>query len=94
MRKYVPGHFWGSTIWIVIVAASVVGLATKSARPTVGIVIAVIGAFLSDQAVHLDQPAHREVAPTWLERSMQQSRYLWQGIGLSVVAVGFAVMFR
>lgn len=93
MFKEIPGHMRVCTIPLAIVLMIVAGAATGSLLAVLGILVMVLGGFVTNQTVHLHQPAHADPAPTWIERGMQKNPtwYLLGGIMLAATGLALAL---
>jgi len=92
MRTIIPGHAIAFT-WILIVVVCGASLWKSGIYQAFGMLLIIIGAFFGDQATHLNQEAHRDPAPTWLEKKMQMNKGLFQIIGLLMAFVGVFIIF-
>jgi len=74
--------------WMVLVVASATAWSVAGPMKAFWVALLIVALFFGDQATHLSQEAHRELAPTWIERSMQRHKLFYQIISLSLMCVG------
>ncbi len=84
----IPGHVRAHTWLEALIAGAAAYVATKRLVAAIGMIIVVIGAYLGNQATHLDQENHSGMAITWIERQQQNHKNAFQFIGLLLVAIG------
>ncbi len=92
-KEYVPGHAKAAT-WKLAAVGVIAGIIfSQSVVATLGVILAVLGAFAVDQTTHLAQH-HNEKAPTFLEQYMQDRSHVMKFGGYFVFFCGiaFAVM--
>ncbi len=94
LKNQIPGHVLAHTWRLMIVATGTAWLATHRWHPVLGAAIFVIGEFLGNQATHLEQENHANMALTWIERQQQKHPLLFQRGGLLVIASGIWVAFH
>lgn len=92
LRKYLPGHFLGITIYMIVFFWLYVGWVTHDWQKGVGMAVFLVGAFVWDQAFHLHRHQH-EIFPTWLEEWMSENRGPAVVLGAFCALVGVNLMF-
>jgi hypothetical protein len=90
-NQMIPGHARAYT-WSLLIAGLVAANLSRLSEPaSIGIVLVVSGAFLGDQATHLNQH-HDDVPPTWTERLLQKKPLLFQAIGVASFGLGIWIL--
>ena len=92
MKNIIPGHVAAFTWMLALVVTGTVLWAGGDWVKVIGGLLLVKGAYLGDQATHLNQEAHSDPAPTWIEQMQQRHRILFVLIGLILAGVGAFLM--
>ncbi len=92
MLKNVPGHVRAFTWMLVLSVSAAPLLGSKGVDAVFGAVLLVFGAFLGDQATHLNQEAHSSPPPTWIEQVLQKHRAASVIVGLILAGIGSFLM--
>ncbi len=92
MFKEVPGHARAITFWLLLILLPMAALSARPWLKMAGVLLAIAGLFLADQATHLDQPNHSDPADTIIERLLQRNRWPWVLFGGTVAITGFAML--
>ena len=89
----IPGHFRANTIFRALFLIAFGCYATGNwAISIIGAIVLVVGSFASDQATHLQQPAHSELAETPAEQMLQRLPWLWRPVGWVVEGIGLLIL--
>ncbi|MDO8514070.1 MAG: hypothetical protein Q7S50_00840 [bacterium] len=92
MFKQIPGHARAHDLWLAILLAVAAGLMTGTLRAAIGAALIIAGAFLGSQATHLAQMHGTDLPPSWLERNMQQWRWVYVVFGAMVALIGLHLL--